>query len=190
MQAHAPSPGQLPCQARQAHRLQQQHVQPPRPLQQRSLPVATPPTYHPTARSPVSSRVQAAAAMSGSTLEGCSRAVHAHIPHAKPEVLAPAGGWPQLRAAVENGADAVYFGLSAFSARARAANFAPEELPQVRPAALRMGPAGTSHRLLGKAVHATAAYPCLSLPGKVHSNGQAPVLPDADGLIMCSAQTG
>lgn len=30
--------------------------------------------------------------------------------HAKPEVLAPAGGWPQLIAAVENGADAVYLG--------------------------------------------------------------------------------
>jgi hypothetical protein len=37
----------------------------------------------------------------------------------KPEVLAPAGGWPQLKAAVENGADAVYFGLSDFNARAR-----------------------------------------------------------------------
>ena len=49
----------------------------------------------------------------------------------KPEVLAPAGGWPQLRAAVENGADSVYFGLSSFNARARAANFAPEELPEV-----------------------------------------------------------
>lgn len=50
----------------------------------------------------------------------------------KPEVLAPAGGWPQLKAAVENGADAVYFGLrSGLNARARAANFAPEELVQV-----------------------------------------------------------
>lgn len=37
----------------------------------------------------------------------------------KPEVLSPAGGWPQMRAAVENGADAVYFGLSDFNARAR-----------------------------------------------------------------------
>ncbi len=37
----------------------------------------------------------------------------------KPEVLAPVGGWPQLRAAVENGADAVYFGLTDFNARAR-----------------------------------------------------------------------
>lgn len=50
----------------------------------------------------------------------------------RPEILAPAGGWPQLKAAVENGADAVYFGLSDFNARARAANFDPEELPEVR----------------------------------------------------------
>jgi len=46
----------------------------------------------------------------------------------KPEIMAPAGGWPQLQAAVANGADAVYVGLSAFSARARAANFDAEQL--------------------------------------------------------------
>jgi len=48
-----------------------------------------------------------------------------------PEVMAPVGGWPQLQAAIANGADAVYVGLTAFSARARAANFDPlTELPQ------------------------------------------------------------
>lgn len=37
---------------------------------------------------------------------------------AKPEVLSPAGGWPQLRAAVANGANACYFGLQeGFNAR-------------------------------------------------------------------------
>eukprot|EP00959_Pyramimonas_sp_CCMP1952_P102595 2146102-Pyramimonas_sp.AAC.1 len=45
----------------------------------------------------------------------------------KPEVLAPAGGWDQVRAAVESGADAVYFGLADLNARARAANFDPGE---------------------------------------------------------------
>ncbi len=35
------------------------------------------------------------------------------------------------RAAVANGADAVYFGLSNFNARAPRANFPPEELPTV-----------------------------------------------------------
>ena len=49
----------------------------------------------------------------------------------KPEILAPAGGWPQMRAAVEAGADAVYFGLNLLNARARAANFDVEELPDV-----------------------------------------------------------
>ena len=48
-----------------------------------------------------------------------------------PELLAPAGDWEALRAAVANGADAVYFGLSAFNARARAANFTLDELPEV-----------------------------------------------------------
>ena len=52
--------------------------------------------------------------------------------HKKPEVLAPVGGWPQLHAAVENGADAVYFGLqSGFNARRRASNFTYEELPDM-----------------------------------------------------------
>jgi len=53
-----------------------------------------------------------------------------HAAHA-PELLAPAGDWEALRAACANGADAVYFGLSAFNARHRAANFTPEELPTV-----------------------------------------------------------
>jgi putative protease len=52
-------------------------------------------------------------------------------PRPRPELLAPAGDWEALRAAVANGADAVYFGLSNFNARHRAANFSLEELPQV-----------------------------------------------------------
>ena len=44
--------------------------------------------------------------------------------NAAPELLAPAGDWDCIRAAVENGADAVYFGLEdGFNARARATNF-------------------------------------------------------------------
>lgn len=49
----------------------------------------------------------------------------------RPELLAPAGDWEALRAAVANGADAVYFGLSNFNARHRATNFTREELPAV-----------------------------------------------------------
>jgi putative protease len=46
-------------------------------------------------------------------------------------LLAPAGDWESLRAAVANGADAVYFGLSNFNARHRATNFTLAELPDV-----------------------------------------------------------
>ncbi len=47
------------------------------------------------------------------------------------ELLAPAGDWDALCAAVANGADAVYFGLDQFNARHRASNFTPEQLPAV-----------------------------------------------------------
>jgi|JI9StandDraft_1071089.scaffolds.fasta_scaffold00019_39 putative protease len=51
---------------------------------------------------------------------------------AAPELLAPAGNWECAVAATENGANAIYFGLdSGFNARARAANFAPERLPEL-----------------------------------------------------------
>ncbi len=51
---------------------------------------------------------------------------------AKPELLAPAGDEDSLKAAVAAGADAVYFGLrGGFNARARADNFAAEDLPRV-----------------------------------------------------------
>ncbi len=48
----------------------------------------------------------------------------------KPEIMSPAGYWPQLQAAIESGADSVYFGLKHFSARAKV-GFRLEELPDV-----------------------------------------------------------
>ena len=47
----------------------------------------------------------------------------------KPEVMSPAGYWPQLHAAIDAGADAVYFGLKHFSARAKV-GFSLAELPE------------------------------------------------------------
>jgi len=49
----------------------------------------------------------------------------------RPEVLAPAGDWDCVHAAVENGADAVYFGLDRFNARMRAHNFTAADLPEL-----------------------------------------------------------
>ena len=45
-----------------------------------------------------------------------------------PELLAPAGSIEALRAAIEGGADAVYFGGSAFNARLRADNFSGDAM--------------------------------------------------------------
>jgi putative protease len=53
-------------------------------------------------------------------------------PRARPEILAPAGDFDALRAALASGADAVYFGLDdGFNARARATNFSRENLAAV-----------------------------------------------------------
>lgn len=51
--------------------------------------------------------------------------------HARPEILAPAGDWECAQAAVENGADAIYFGVDAFNARMRAHNFTRADLPDL-----------------------------------------------------------
>lgn len=48
----------------------------------------------------------------------------------RPELMSPAGHWPQLQAAIEAGADAVYFGLNHFSARAKV-GFELSELPEI-----------------------------------------------------------
>ena len=48
-----------------------------------------------------------------------------------PELLAPAGNWECAKAAVENGADAIYFGLDKFNARMRAENFTEADLPEL-----------------------------------------------------------
>ena len=49
----------------------------------------------------------------------------------KPELLAPAGGWSQLKAAIRFGADAVYLACDKFGMRARADNFQLDEMPSV-----------------------------------------------------------
>ncbi len=50
----------------------------------------------------------------------------------KPEILAPAGDFVCLQAAIDAGADAVYFGLGTFNMRARSGvNFTVEDLPEI-----------------------------------------------------------
>ena len=59
----------------------------------------------------------------------------------KPEIMSPAGYWPQLRAAIEAGADSVYFGLKHFTARAKV-GFSLGELPEVMTTLHRRGVKG------------------------------------------------
>lgn len=67
----------------------------------------------------------------------------ARDPRLRPELLAPAGDLECVRAAIENGADAVYFGLdTGFNARARATNFSPESLGEVMTLLHRRGVKG------------------------------------------------
>ena len=49
----------------------------------------------------------------------------------RPELLSPAGNWDCARAAVANGADAIYFGMPRFNARLRADNFTASDLPEL-----------------------------------------------------------
>ena len=55
------------------------------------------------------------------------------------ELLAPAGNFISLRAVLENGADAVYFGLDDYNMRANAKNFSLKDLSQVSKTASEYG---------------------------------------------------
>lgn len=76
-----------------------------------------------------------------------------------PELLAPAGQWDCAKAAVENGADAIYFGLDRFNARMRAQNFTEADLPELMAYLHRRGVKGyvTLNTLIFPAELAAAA---------------------------------
>jgi U32 family peptidase len=68
------------------------------------------------------------------TVENTPRTESLRLPHSVlrvPELLSPAGDWDCAKAAVENGADAIYFGLEKFNARMRANNFTVGDLPKL-----------------------------------------------------------
>ena len=49
----------------------------------------------------------------------------------KPELMSPAGDWTSLKAAIQAGADAVYFGVVSLNMRSKAKNFEVEDLPEI-----------------------------------------------------------
>ena len=76
------------------------------------------------------------------TLNPAHNRQEAARPSRLPELLAPAGDWDCARAAVENGADAIYFGLEKFNARMRAHNFTEADLPKLMEFLHRRGARG------------------------------------------------
>ena len=73
----------------------------------------------------------------------------------KPEILAPAGDFTCLQAAIDAGADAVYFGLGTFNMRARSGvNFKIEDLPEIRERCRRkLRVDAACHRSIGASDH-------------------------------------
>ena len=53
------------------------------------------------------------------------------LQNSKPEIMAPVGDWVSLRAALDAGCDAVYFGIQGFNMRARADNFSSASLGKI-----------------------------------------------------------
>jgi putative protease len=49
----------------------------------------------------------------------------------KPELMAPVGNWTMFRAAIDSGADAIYFGVDKLNMRAQAKNFSVDELSEI-----------------------------------------------------------
>jgi putative protease len=50
----------------------------------------------------------------------------------KIELMAPAGNFESMQAALDNGADSIYFGVEQLNMRARASiNFTLEDLPEI-----------------------------------------------------------
>ena len=62
------------------------------------------------------------------------------------ELLAPAGSFEALRAAVQNGADAVYLGYGDFNARRNAKNFTEEEFRAAPAPRRNLYPARRQHQ--------------------------------------------
>ncbi len=60
----------------------------------------------------------------------------------RPEIMAPAGDWVCLRAALDAGCDSVYFGVERFNMRAGAPNFKESDVPEIMSACREKGVRG------------------------------------------------
>ena len=98
-----------------------------------------------------------------------------------PELLSPAGDADSLRAAICGGADAVYFGASAFNARARAANFNDEDIRSAISYCHDYGK--KAYVTLNTAIKDRELPDALSLAASLYENGADAVICADAGLI-------
>ena len=91
------------------------------------------------------------------------------------ELLAPAGNFISLRAVLENGADAVYFGLDKYNMRANAKNFSLDDLAEVSKIATEYG----AKTYLGTNIILNEKLAC-----ELESNLEAISSAEIDGLIL------
>lgn len=90
-------------------------------------------------------------------------------PRKNPQLLAPAGDFASVDAALDHGADALYVGVGKFNLRAHAPNFSPEDLPEL---------IDRVHRRNRKVYYALNIMP------------DNRVLPEITSLIITLAETG
>lgn len=91
------------------------------------------------------------------------------------ELLAPAGNFISLRAVLENGADAVYFGLDDYNMRANAKNFTLDDLSEV---------SGIADEYGAKTYLCTNIILNERLASELDSNLEKIASSDIDGLIL------
>ncbi len=104
----------------------------------------------------------------------------------KQELLSPAGDNDCLRAAVCGGADAVYFGASAFNARARAANFKGDDMRAAIDYCHSYGK--KAYVTLNTAIKERELDSALSLAAEIHDAGANAVICADIGLISLIRQ--
>ncbi len=93
----------------------------------------------------------------------------------RPELLAPAGTFETLRAALTAGADSVYFGCDRFNARGEQASFRSEDLPQIMLSVRRAGAKG--YLALNTLIYQRELNDALELAVRAYAAG-------VDGIII------
>ena len=106
----------------------------------------------------------------------------------RPELLAPAGDMDCARAAVANGADAIYFGLDRFNARLRANNFTLDSLPELMRFLHAHGVKG--YVTMNTLIFTSELADALSYLGHLNAAGADGVIVQDIGLARCLTEWG